>query len=724
MKKLTVAIIVLLAFFASFKDIYAATGINRKINFQGKVVNKGTGVEGLNVSDGNYDFKFTLWDSLSAGTSLWSEVWNSGTSQISVGSGIFTVALGTYSTFPQNLNFNSDSLYLGVEYNHDGEMVPRIRMSAVPYAFNAEKVNGLTVTNTTGTLSIGDSKTVTFGDNFMTVNGVGITLDQNLSTDSLVSFAGLSVGGTVSFTGLPVGTGTTVLYVNSSGNLRAGTLPSYAAGNGLGLIGAFFGLGGTLTQTTQIGTSSFSLLFTGLGGTQALFIGSSGTVGVGTTNPTSALEVAGTIKASAWSIGTTGFACNDVNRGCKWYIRENTISDWYVGYNNTADLSYDVALGSSNNDHYQFRVGKYVSNNFVAGMVVTNDGKIGVGTTLPTKKMDVSGDINLTGTIFSSGVSGSSGQVLSSTGTGLQWITVSGSGTTYSYVNGLNNSGGTVGLGGTLTQTTQIGTSGYSLSFLGLGGSQAFYIGSGGYVGIGTTSPGHKLEVVGSGQISTNLGVGGTVTLSGVLASGGAGMLSIDVGGNIISGTAPVTGAGMIKRIVLSPEYSGASLTADDSGTTAVSITSDNTLNSGGIGWKNYYELTSDNSVLQDYTVMIRIALPSDFERWSSGDCPGSECAFSVRYQTGTSSVINNFVSVRINNDDDTPGTPLASLAASTNTAWSQITFSDVSLDDGSAPDWDAANETAVVRIKMGANNGAGAFSRVGDIVLNYVAKY
>ncbi len=909
----------LLIFFASVKGIFAAPGINRKINFQGKVVSKGTGLEGLNVADGNYDFRFTLWDSLSAGTSLWTESWNSGTSQVPVGSGIFSVSLGTYVTFPDNLSFNSDSLYLSVEYNHDGDMTPRIRMSAVPYAFNAEKVNGLTVTSTSGTLSIGDSKTVTFGDNFMTVNGVGITLNQNLSTESLVSFAGLSVGGTVSFTNLPLGTGTTVLYITSTGNLRAGTLPSYTANNGLNLTGTVLGLGGTLTQATQIGTSNFSLLFTGLGGTQSLFIGASGYVGIGTTNPDSSLAVVGNIEASAWSIGTTGFACNDVNKGCKWNIRDKTISDWYVGYNNILDLSYDVALGSSNNDHYQFRVGKYVTGSFVAGMVVTNDGKIGIGTTLPTKKLDIAGDINLTGTIFvGAGVTGSSGQVLSSNGAGgLAWISAGGIGSTYSAYNGLSLSGlNQFGLGGTLAQNTTINTSNYSLLFLGLGNSQAFSISSNGRVGIGltnpttakleivdmalsqyddaveisindsagdtynsaifnaltvdsaassygnmsgfynvgtvstglkdligfnneltstsgvnnssseviglknditlqgavnnnrgygshttirgtsdaysqilvgswdslttfsndiayhyyasvgssstagtqyafygdmssgtatkwgaylvgeiknyfsgsvgigTTDPTHELDVIGDGMFSTNLGVGGSLSLSGISAATGAGILYIDSGGNIISGTAPATATGTNKKIVLSPEYPGASLTTDGSGTTAVSITSDSTLNAGGIGWKNYYELSSEESSVQDYTVIVRVTLPSDFESWSSGSCPGSQCAITIYYQTGTSLTANNYVSIRVNNDSDTPGTTVVTTAASANTSWSQATYTKAAVDDDSAPDWDAADETAVFRIKLASDNSVGALARVGDIVLNYVAKY
>ena len=90
--------------------VLAAPGINRKINFQGKVVNKGA-MDGTNVSNGLYNFQFSLWTTLSAGTSIWSEVWNSGTTQVSVVDGIFGVALGTYVTFPPAVDFNSNSLY-------------------------------------------------------------------------------------------------------------------------------------------------------------------------------------------------------------------------------------------------------------------------------------------------------------------------------------------------------------------------------------------------------------------------------------------------------------------------------------------------------------------------------------------------------------------------------------------------------------------------------------
>ena len=72
-------------------SVFAATGINQTINFQGKVVN----TNGTNVSDGNYNMIFELYDASAAGSQLWTETWNSGTSQVSLTDGVFRVALGT-----------------------------------------------------------------------------------------------------------------------------------------------------------------------------------------------------------------------------------------------------------------------------------------------------------------------------------------------------------------------------------------------------------------------------------------------------------------------------------------------------------------------------------------------------------------------------------------------------------------------------------------------------
>src|SRR5438046_1731275 len=89
----------------------AAQGINRTINFQGKLINKTTG---LNVANGAYDFTFKLYDLNSGGTLLWTENWTGG-NQITVTDGIFRATLGSITTFASaNVDFNSDNLWLDI----------------------------------------------------------------------------------------------------------------------------------------------------------------------------------------------------------------------------------------------------------------------------------------------------------------------------------------------------------------------------------------------------------------------------------------------------------------------------------------------------------------------------------------------------------------------------------------------------------------------------------
>ena len=112
----------------------AATGINKQINFQGKVTN----TNGTNVANGTYTFDFKIYTVSSGGSAVWTE-----TKSLTVTDGIFQTALGSSTSLPGSIDFNTDNIYLGITFNGDPEMSPRIQFTATPYSFNSDLLDGL-----------------------------------------------------------------------------------------------------------------------------------------------------------------------------------------------------------------------------------------------------------------------------------------------------------------------------------------------------------------------------------------------------------------------------------------------------------------------------------------------------------------------------------------------------------------------------------------------------
>lgn len=176
-------IFILCQFSLFAKTSFAATGINKQINFQGKVVN----ANGTNVTNGNYDFVFSIYTVATAGTAVWTET-RTAANQVAVTDGIFRVSLGSITALPGSIDFNTDNIYLGINFNSDGEMTPRVQFTAVPQAFNALKVAGLTVTDTTGTFTLAAAKTLTV-NNTLTFAGTDSTTITFQGTDTYVGRA-------------------------------------------------------------------------------------------------------------------------------------------------------------------------------------------------------------------------------------------------------------------------------------------------------------------------------------------------------------------------------------------------------------------------------------------------------------------------------------------------------------------------------------------------------
>ncbi len=94
------------------------------------------------------------------------------TNKIYVKDGIFQTALNSLNADAAwgTTNFNQDTIFLGINFNTDGEMKPRSQFNAVPYAYQAKQVTGLSVAsgktltvNNTLTLAGTDGTTLNIG---------------------------------------------------------------------------------------------------------------------------------------------------------------------------------------------------------------------------------------------------------------------------------------------------------------------------------------------------------------------------------------------------------------------------------------------------------------------------------------------------------------------------------------------------------------------------------
>lgn len=120
--------------------------IPNQISFQGVLTDP---VTGANVPDGTYEFTFSLYDDLSAGTAQWLETH----AAVPVKNGIYSVLLGSEGT-PLNIPFNKPyflEVIVGTEV-----LAPRIPFSSSPYSLGASSVNGLdNVVPRSGNVGIG-----------------------------------------------------------------------------------------------------------------------------------------------------------------------------------------------------------------------------------------------------------------------------------------------------------------------------------------------------------------------------------------------------------------------------------------------------------------------------------------------------------------------------------------------------------------------------------------
>jgi len=326
------------------------------------------------ITDGSYTLHFAVFNADAGGDSLWGE-----SQSVTVQDGIVNVLLGSVVPLPNTL-FDDSLRYLQVQFEDEAPYSPRVRLVSVGFAHRVQSVHGAQGGTISGDVNLDEDLTVA-GD---ITAGNKATIGPNNTNTGLRAFvAGQDNVASGSFATISGG------YRNEASNSNAvigGGIDNTASGTqsviGGGIDNTASGWGSTVpggaynvaqgdyslaagrqAKANHPGsfvwadTQSTSLQTTG---PDQFLIRARGGVGIGTDAPTEALEVAGTIYSTAGGIKFPDGS-----------VQSTATTSMPSGWTDTGSFVYLEAT----------------------------DDSVGIGTTMPTEKLDVDGNIKTSGIV-------------------------------------------------------------------------------------------------------------------------------------------------------------------------------------------------------------------------------------------------------------------------------------------------------------------------------------
>jgi len=437
-----------------------SAAVPRLLTVQGRLKESGAAVSG------SYDMTFYIYNVETAGTPLYTEA-HTGANAVSISAGFFSTRLGEIVTL--DLPFK-EQYWLGLKVESDAEMTPRIKLTNSSYAFVARDLNvGANLNIDSGTLYVDiASNEVGIGT---TSPGAKLDVEGEVYIDDklTVRYDAESESGTIERLGgefkIDSGSGAN-LYLYQQGGVKIRVKNTTTE--------HFNSLVGGVNNSYDLGSTGGKWKDLYLGGHAYI----DGDVGIGTTTPQKKLHINGTTR-----FDDELFISADMGRiswsGSDFIVRGESGKDLQLGAGGDSDV-FEIESGAPSDSM----------------LIQATTGNVGIGTTSPGAKLDVNGEIKLEGgnqgfaitsldpsddpTGYTAGISHGGIAISGDAGTNRQMFLFNDGTTTYDIFSVLSS--------------TDAGSN----------WNPRLVVEQTGAVGIGTTSPGHKLDVDGNTNISAN----------------------------------------------------------------------------------------------------------------------------------------------------------------------------------------------------------------------------